>query len=408
MAGGSSFGLAVLVVGVAGLLAVLSNRIGAWSRIPVPALFLGAAALARFFVPALGGIRTADLEHIVTIALVLILFDGGMHIGWSRLRPVLGGVGLVGVVGTFLTAGAVALAAHGLFGFDWRTALLIGTALSPTDPAVVFSVLGAREISGPAGALLEAESGANDPVGIALLLALLAVHPGTPGFSVAGAFVSVLVTFAVQLLVGLAVGVAGGLALAALVRRFTLPSAALYPVRTLAAALAIYGLATVAHGSGFLAVLAAGVVMGDDRLPFSEQTRPFHSALAALAETVAFVLLGLSISLRSLPQDGALLIGLALGALLAFVIRPLLVGPLLLLVPGLATGERIFIAWAGLKGAVPILLGILATSDEIAGAAHLRVYDVIVVPVIFSVLVQGSTVPLVARWCRLPGGEAAE
>lgn len=401
MPGGVSLGLGVLVVGAAGLLAVLSNRVGSWTRVPVPALFLAVAALASDLVPSLYRIPTADLESIVSVALVLILFEGGMTIGWGRLRPLLGAVGLVGIVGTLLTAAGVALAAHGLFGFDWRTALLIGTALSPTDPAVVFSVLGSREIPGPAGTLLEGESGANDPVGIALLLALLALDPAAPS-SVGAAAASVLGTFALQLAVGLAVGVAGGLALARLMARVALPAAGLYPVRTLAGALAVYGLATVAHGSGFLAVLAAGVVVGDVRAPFAAEIRQFHAALSSLGEIVAFTLLGLSISLRSLRTGDALWIGLGLALLLTFVIRPLVVGPLLLAVRRLTAGERVFVTWAGLKGAVPILLGVLATAGARANEGNTVVYDVIVVPVVFSVLVQGSTVGVVARWCQVP------
>src|SRR5699024_4006368 len=106
-------------------------------------------------------------QRIVTVALALILFDGGMHIGWRRLRTITGGVVWLGVAGTVLTAGVLAVCAHTLLGFDWRAALLLGTALAPTDPAVVFSVLGRREIAGRTGTLLEGESGANDPVGIA-------------------------------------------------------------------------------------------------------------------------------------------------------------------------------------------------------------------------------------------------
>jgi len=138
-----------------------------------------------------------------------------------------------------------------------------GTALAPTDPAVVFSVLGRREVAGRSGTILEGESGANDPVGIALLASLLAAGPGA-GVDAAG---SVVAAFLLQLAVGAAVGAAGGVLLVGFMRRVPLPSEGLYPLRVLAGALVIYGAATVAHGSGFLAVFIAGILAGDARAP---------------------------------------------------------------------------------------------------------------------------------------------
>src|SRR6185312_16357392 len=158
---------------VALLAAVGSNRLAERVQVPTPALFLIAAAIASDLAPKLGGLTIVVDQRIVTVALVVILFDGGMHIGWGRMRTAAGAVVWLGVAGTAVTAGGMALGAHYLFGFDWRAGLLLGAALAPTDPAVVFSVLGRREISGRTGTLLEGESGANDPVGIALMVALL-------------------------------------------------------------------------------------------------------------------------------------------------------------------------------------------------------------------------------------------
>jgi cell volume regulation protein A len=170
----------------------------------------------------------------------------------------------VGVAGTFVTAAALATLAHALFDLDWRAALLVGTALAPTDPAVVFSVLGRREVAGRSGTILEGESGANDPVGIALMASLLAAGQSVgvdAAASIAGAFL-------LQLAVGAAVGVAGGALLVRFMRRLPLPGEGLYPLRVLAGALVIYGAATVAHGSGFLAVFIAGILAGDARAPY--------------------------------------------------------------------------------------------------------------------------------------------
>ncbi len=389
------FGLTLLVAAAVVSAALLSNRISARLRIPAPAIFLLGAGAASDVVPSLQGIPISAVEQIVTVALALILFDGGMHIGWRRLRHAVGPVLVVGVVGTFLTAGAVALLAHLLFGFPWLVALLLGTALAPTDPAVVFSVLGSREVPGRAGVILEGESGANDPVGIALLVSLLTIG----GDSGPGAVGSVLGTFALQMAVGAAIGIAGGWLLLQAMRRLPLPSEGLYPLRTLASSIALYGAATVAHGSGFLAVFVAGILIGDARAPFKGEIERFHSSLASLSEIVAFVVLGLTISLSTLGRRDAWLIGLALAALLAFVVRPLLVGALLLAVR-LRIGERLFVLWSGLKGAVPVLLGTYVLVSR--SVDNLLVYEVIFVVVAFSVIVQGGLVPTVAARCGVP------
>lgn len=389
-----SFGLIVLVVGLSGLAALFVNRISERIRIPAPAIFLVLAAIASDLVPRLGTIRVDTVERVVTVALAVILFDGGMRIGWRRLRPAVGATVWLGVAGTLVTTGALALCAHLLFGLDWRLALLLGTALAPTDPAVVFSVLGRREIGGRAGTLLEGESGANDPVGITLLLALLAA--GGSGLDTVW---TVTWQFALQMGVGLVVGVAGGRLLLLAMRRLPLPSEALYPLRVLAAALAIYGVATVARGSGFLAVLVAGIVIGDEHAPYKAEIERFHSALASLAEIVAFVLLGLTVRLADLPEGNALGIGLILALLLTLLIRPLLVG-LLLWPVRLPRGERLFVLWTGLKGAVPILLGTFILRSGVAEAN--RLYQIIFTVVAFSVIVQGGLVVTIAHRLKVP------
>jgi cell volume regulation protein A len=250
-------------------------------------------------------------------------------------------------------------------------------------------------VRGRAGIILEGESGANDPVGIALLVSLVTIG-GSAGV---GAFAAVLETFAVQMAVGAAIGVTGGWLLLQAMRRLPLPSEGLYPLRTLTVAIGLYGAATVAHGSGFLAVFIAGILIGDVRAPFKGEITRFHSSLASLAEMIAFVVLGLTVSLSTVTQHRAWLIGLVLAVLLAFVVRPLLVGSLLLAMR-LRAGERLFTMWSGLKGAVPILLGAFVLSAGTAGG--MLIYHVIFVVVAFSVIVQGGLVPTVATYCGVP------
>lgn len=383
-----TYGAIIGLVSAAVVVAVLSSRLSGWLRIPAPALFLIAAAVLADLVPELGTLSIVTVQRVVTVALVLILFDGGMGLGVRRLRASAGPVLSLGVLGTVFTAAGVALVGW-LIGFDWRTCLLLGAALSPTDPATVFSVLGRREIGGRSGTILAGESGANDPVGIAIMVSLLAASGVGGG----------LVTFVVQMVVGGVVGLAGGWALLWFMRRVPLPSEGMYAVRVMAGAGVLFGLASVAHGSGFLAVFVAGIVLGDADAPDKRGIERFHSSMASLAEIVVFTVLGLTVSLRSLPTGYAWELGLLVAVVLAVVIRPLAVGPLLARVR-LRRGEKVFVLWSGLKGAVPILLGTYVFTAGIGDA--LRVYDIVLVVVTFSVIVQGGLVPVVARWCGVP------
>src|SRR6266511_306702 len=347
------FGVIVLLVATAFALAVITSRLSERLRIPGPALFLIAAALLSDAFPSLGDLSIRTVERIGVVALVVILFDGGSRIGLRRLRTAALPVLSLGIIGTFATAGVVTLAAHWLLGFSWITSGLIGAAIAPTDPAVMFSVLGRREVGGRTGTILEAESGANDPVGIALMIGMIEFATSDDG-----TVWTVVREFVLEMSVGLAVGVAGAYILLFALRRLTLPSPALYPLRTLAAAGVIYGSASSLHGSGFLAVFVAGLIVGDERSPYKNEIESFFTSLASLAEIVVFVALGLTIDLTGL--SGAVwLDGVVLAVVLALVARPLVVGALLL-PTRLRVGERLFVMWGGLKGAVPIFLAAFA------------------------------------------------
>ena len=389
-----TFALSVLIGAAVLVAAVFSNRLTRLLRIPAPALFLLLAAVAALFLPAFTeAARTID-ERVVSIALVIILFDGGRHIGWARFRRSWGPIVWIGIAGTAVTAAAIAVAAHFLFAFEWQSSLLLGAALSPTDPAVVFNVLGRREISGRSGTILEGESGANDPVGIALMLSLLAV--GGSGLDSVGTGIG---TFALQLAIGAVVGIGGGLGLAWVMRHIRFPDEALASVFTVAAAVLLYALGTVLHGSGFLAAFLPGILIGDVRAPYKREIQRFGAGLASLAEITVFILLGLSIRLQDVLRPDLLLTGLAIAALLIFVARPVFVGVLLLPVR-LRRGERAFVLWAGLKGAVPILLGMFVLESGAPRAGDL--YAIVFIVVLVSVLLQGGLVPVFARLFRVP------
>src|ERR671925_834439 len=383
------FGAIVLGVSAAFAIAVLSNKISERLRVPTAGFFLLAAAVASDIWPTLGDrLSIRDVERIAVLALVVILFDGGMRVGWRRFRESAVPIVSLGLVGTFATAGLMTLAAHYLLDFEWETAGLLGAALAPTDPAVMFSVFGRKEIAGRTGTILEGESGANDPVGIALMLAavsLAGTNPSSVGDAVG--------EFFLQLGVGTVMGVVGAYILTLVLRRIVLPNPALYPLRTLAFAGVIYGLATIAHGSGFLAVYIAGILIGDADIPAKRGIERFHTSLASLAEIVVFIALGLTIDLTDLGENHRWLDGLVLATILAFVARPLAVGPLLLPVR-LTRGEKLFVMWSGLKGAVPILLASFAVLGAVEHAE--RIYGIVFVVVAFSVVLQGASIPWAA------------
>jgi cell volume regulation protein A len=397
------FGRIILVVAgalsIAILIRVVASRIG----LPTAALLLTVAAIASELSERLASLLTfEDVQRVATLALIAILFDGGTSIGLSRFRTAAVPITILGVLGTFATAPLVAVAAHYLLGFDWTVSLLIGAALAPTDPAVTFSVLAGKEVEGRSGTILEGESGFNDPVGIALMIGMieLATVPSTGVADVAWEFLR-------EMGIGLAVGAVAGVVMLQALRRAPLPDGSLYPLAVMLGAGVVYGLAAVSHGSGFLAVFVAGIVIGDADLPARVEVRHFQSALADLGELAVFVALGLTVDLGYILSGSLWWEGLVLAVILGFVVRPLVITPLLL--PSrLSHGERLFVTWAGLKGAVPILLASLAVVAHTEQSN--QIYGIVFVVVLFSVVVQGTLVPHVAERLGVPmaEGERAE
>ena len=389
------FGRIILVVAgalsIAIFVRVFASRIG----LPTAALLLIVAAVVSEFSDRLASLLTfQDVQRVATLALIAILFDGGTSIGLKKFRTAAVPITILGVVGTFATAPLVAVAAHYLLGFDWTVSLLIGAALAPTDPAVTFSVLAGKEVEGRSGTILEGESGFNDPVGIALMIGMieLAVHPSAGIADVAWEFLQ-------EMGIGLAVGAVAGVVMLQAVRRVPLPDGSLYPLAVILGAGVVYGLAAVCHGSGFLAVFVAGIVIGDAQIPKHVEVRHFQSALANLGELAVFVALGLTVDLGYILSGSLWWEGLLLAFILGFVVRPLVVSPLLL--PSrLTRGERLFVTWAGLKGAVPILLASLAVVAHTEDAN--QIYGIVFVVVLFSVVVQGTLVPRVAERLGVP------
>ena len=245
----------------------------------------------------------------------------------------------------------------------------------------MFSVLGNREVGGRSGTILEGESGANDPVGIALMIGLLELAEGD-----GGSVWNVALDFSVQMVVGVAVGAAGAALLLPAMRRISLPNEGLYPLRVLAAAGVVYGAATVAHGSGFLAVFVTGLLIGDARAPQEGDRALPHRPLESGRDRGLRPLGLTNIDLTNLLDDGQWLDGLVLAVLLAVVVRPSPRGRAADGRAAPAGGERLFIMWGGPQGAVPILLAAFAVLDGVEGSE--QIYNIVFVVVAFSVIVQ--------------------
>jgi cell volume regulation protein A len=382
---------AVLLTGAGLLVAtgVLVSRTSGRVGVPAALLFLAVGLLAGS--EGVGRIAFEDYGltfRVGTVALVLILFDGGLNTPWASVRRVAAPAGLLATVGVVGTAGLAALLAWWL-GLPGPLALLFGAIVSSTDAAAVFSVLrgGGLELRRRVGTLLELESGINDPMAVILTLAFtgLAAHGESPGWRTAA-------EVAAQLAVGLGAGVAIGFGARALMVRARLSAAGLYPVLSISLALLAYGLPTLMWGSGFLAVFAAAVVMGNGPLPYLPALRRIHDALAWFSQVAMFLLLGmLAFPSRLAAQAAA---GLELAAVLALVARPAVVAACL--APFGYTGrEIVFVSWVGLRGAVPILL---ATFPVLAGVpgAH-GVFDLVFFVVVLSFAVQGGTIRWLAR-----------
>ncbi len=380
------YALPIALVAGGLFVALILSWLGDRTALPGAVLLLLAGAITATAIPGVREhVSILTVERIAVLALIVILLSGGLDIGAGRLRESWREVTLLGIAGTFLTAAALTVAAHLIVGLPWKVAGLVGAALAPTDPAVVFSVLGRREIEGRAGTVLEGEAGMNDPAGIALLLGLLEVATGHDG-----SLWKVVETFVVEMGIGGVLGAGGGLLMVWLLSRIRLPSGGEHAVLTIVCAVALYGATTLVGGSGFLAVFVAGLVLSDVAVPHHGDIDSFVGGLASLAELTVFLVLGLTIDLTLIPT-GDWLAGLAITAVLMVIVRPL-VASVLLWRSSLDGGERRFIALAGLKGAVPILLGAFAVLGGAPGAG--RIYHLVFVVVLVSVAVQGTALAL--------------
>src|SRR3954447_10225775 len=383
--------------------ALLAGALGASllaSRLRIPGLVVVLGIGMAIGSDGFGWIHFGDYhlaETIGVIALSLILFEGGLAAGLGEIRPVLGAALSLALLGTLVTAVIAGLAATWLFDLSLLEGLLVGSIVASTDSAAIFALLRGSTLSRRVARTLEGESGLNDPVAVLLVLGFIDWIQ-KPHYGV----LDMAALFLRQMGIGLAVGVLIGALSVAAMRRVRLASAGLYPVASMAAAALAYGAAATLHGSGFLAVYLCGLALGSAPTPATRTITTFHDGLAWIAQLTLFLTLGLLV----FPSDlGAVALdGTILALVVTVIARPL--------AAWIATApfrfgnrERLVLGWAGLRGAVPVVLAIFPVIEHVPHS--LEFFNIVFFAVVVSTVLQGWTFVSVAERLGVTTNEAA-
>ncbi|MER7203249.1 potassium/proton antiporter [Streptomyces sp. CB01635] len=386
----------LLVCSLVLLIAVAAVRISSRSGLPSLLLYLGiGVAMGQ---DGIGNVSFSNAELTQVIgyaALVVILAEGGLGTKWKDIRPALPAAVMLSTVGVAISVGVTAAGAHYVVGLEWRHALIIGAVVSSTDAAAVFSVLRKVPLPSRVTGVLEAESGFNDAPVVILVVAFSTAGPIEHWYALIG---EITLELAIGAAIGIAVGWLGSFGL----RHVALPASGLYPIAVMAIAVTAYAAGAMAHGSGFLAVYLASMVLGNAKLPHWPATRGFAEGLGWIAQIGMFVLLGLLVTPHDLVDDfwPAIVIGLVL----TMVARPLSV--VLSLLPfRMPWQEKALMSWAGLRGAVPIILATIPMVNGVEDST--RIFNIVFVLVVVYTLVQGPTLPWLARKLRLGSDSAS-
>jgi cell volume regulation protein A len=337
------------------------------------------------------GLQFDDAELTAVLgyaALVLILAEGGLTTRWTTIRPSVAPAALLATLGTCVSVAIAGAAAHYILSLNWPLALLLGGAISSTDSAAVFSVLRRVPLPPRLIGMLEAESGFNDAPVVIFVVALTNVARGASAHGP----LELVAEAVYELVIGAAIGLLVGWLGAQMLRRVALPSSGLYPIAVLGFAIGAYGASATLHASGFLAVYLASLVLGNARLPHGVAVRGFAEGLGWIAQIGLFVLLGLlAAPSRLLDQVGPALV---IGLVLLLVARPLSVFSSVTWF-GVTLRDQVFLSWAGLRGAVPVVLATVPVAAKVEEAPQL--FDKVFVLVVIFTLVQAPTLPFVAK-----------
>lgn len=365
-------------------------------RIGVPALlmFLGVGMLAGS--EGLGQIQFDDpklAQFIGTIALSFILFSGGLDTKWESIKPVLRQGVILSTLGVFLTALVLGMFCHFVFGFAWIEAMLLASIVSSTDAAAVFSILRSRGLGLKRNLrpLLELESGSNDPMAYVLTISLISVFSNQDQETL-----ELLLTFVKQMSIGSAMGIVMGKLMVFVINRINLDVDGLYPVLVIALVLLTFSFVDLLGGNGFLAIYLSGLILGNARFIHKKSLLQFYDGIAWLMQIVLFLTLGLLVyPSQVIPVMG---VGLAISLFLIFVARPVSVFVSLMFFK-MSVREKLFVSWVGLRGAVPI---VFATFPLVAGVPEAGlIFHIVFFITLTSVLFQGTTLSIVAKWLHL-------
>jgi potassium/hydrogen antiporter len=384
--------LEVVLLALSALLAfsVLASKISGRSGLPSLLVFLGIGMLAGSEGPGRIDFANYSLAFAIgSVSLAFIVFDGGMRTSWKSVRPILPtGISLASF-GVLATAALTGVFAHYVLGLNWIEGLVLGAIVSSTDAAAVFSIMRSRSLAlkGSLKQTLEFEAGSNDPMAVFLTIGVLA-FAAAPDRGV----LPILVHFFVQGGVGLALGWMGGRAIRWLINHAGIEYEGLYSVLLFSLVIVLFSGTSALGGSGFLAVYVAGLLLGNSVLLHKGSLSKFQDGVAWIAQISVFLTLGLLVfpsSLLPLWKEGLLL-----AAFLMFVARPLSV---LVSAPGstLSGREKLFVSWVGLRGAAPIILATLPWIAQLPNAEYY--FNLVFFVVLISVLVQGMSIPWVAR-----------
>lgn len=390
--GGRSLNTIILVVAIVLLSGVLLTRVNKQFGFPALISFVAIGAIFASADPGvLESVTPTVAKNLSYLALAFILFEGGLHTSLPRVHRVFAPSIALATVGVLVSSAIMTVLAHQLLHLHWIAAALLGVASSSTDAASVFSVLGGTALNRRLVDVLELESGTNDPM--AFFLTIVLIEWFQKGMSPSGKVaIHLIASFVQQMGVGLAIGVGVGLLAAYINRRVRLDTTGLYPALSLGFVLLSFGTAQILFGSGFLAVYTTAVVMGSRKMEHRYSIIRFHEGLAWTMHILMFVVLGFFLLPKDLVYVFVPGIGLALGAL--FVARPAAVW---ISTVGMRFNwkERVFISWAGLRGAAPIVLILSAVEAQVTG--YIILIEVVFFIVIASTLAQGLSVQTVAE-----------
>ncbi|MBT3166248.1 potassium/proton antiporter [Streptomyces sp. Vc74B-19] len=387
--------LTLLIAGTVLLASIAAARTAHRVGLPSLLLFLAVGIVAGEDGLGLRFDNAQLAQALGTAALAVILVEGGLTTQWSDVRRLVAPAGVLATLGVVISVVVTASGAHWLLGLDWNVALLLGAIVSSTDSAAVFSVLRALPLPRKLTGLVEAESGFNDAPTIILVLVFSTTTSDIP--AIGPLFGSLVFQLVVGGLLGVVIGHLGAVAL----RHIALPATGLYPLATVGFGIIAFAAAGAAGASGIIAAYLSGLVLGNSQLPHRAATRSFAEGAGWLAQIGMFVMLGLLVDPSELPA--AILPALVVGLVLLLVARP--VSVLLCLLPfRIPWRQQAFISWAGLRGAVPIVLTTFPVVEDVPRARD--ILNIVFVLVALFTLLQGPTLPAVARRLGLVRGDA--